>query len=98
MPYNRWIGQAVATQEVKYYIPKTVGAGDRFQFSDGLIRNGYTYPVIPPEVYLTATDKARRVVEALVSGTAEKLRLRPRVRAPQNRRGRLGHGRRGLRW
>lgn len=69
MPYNRWIGQAVATQEVKYFIPQTVGAGDRFQFSDGLIRNGYTYPVIPPEVDLTATDRARRVVEALVSGS-----------------------------
>jgi hypothetical protein len=68
MSINRWIGQAVATQDIKYYIPTNVGAGDRFQFSDGVIRNGFTYPVIPPEHDLTASDRARRVVEALVSG------------------------------
>lgn len=66
MPTNRWIGQAVARQEVRYYIPENVTAGDRFQLADGVNKYGYTYPAIPPDSDISVEDRARRVVEQLV--------------------------------
>ncbi len=73
MTINRWIGQAVPVQEVKYYVPRNVAAGVRYQLSDGVRRNGYTYPSIPPESDTTPEDRALRVVNAIVAaanGTA----------------------------
>jgi len=66
MPTNRWVGQAAPVKEIKYYIPRTVTPGSRFQLNEGILRYGYTYPTIQPEADLTNYDRANRVVNELL--------------------------------
>ena len=71
MAINRWIGRATALRACTMFLPRNVGASDRFQLTSGALRYGATYPSLVPEQDRTPEDRARRIVESIVSAASE---------------------------
>ena len=71
MAIIRWIGKASAVRACTMFLPKNVGTSDRFQLTSGALRYGTTYPSLVPEQDRTPEDRARRIVEAIVSAASE---------------------------